>query len=170
MLRFPRAAFLIGALIFVQSVTAIEYHDYFVGFSTELSVSSDPAVRPIIPDSLTVESLAFAGTYGPAAMSPIRFRGGLGWFPYRPFRLFAGVEIPVVEQLNRSRARGFGVYLLADLGVTLPLGWTADASVAVLLPTHPLGGVRIGLGVNRDLDLLFTVSMATGAYPMRSRG
>ena len=165
MLRFPRQVLAVALTLVAGTVTAVEYEDYFVGFSTELAISSDLDVSPFFPDSLAVESLSFAATYGPAAVKPLRFRGGLGWFPSQPFRLFTGIEIPIFEHLNRSRARGFGVYLLGDVGLTLPIGWTADASLAVLIPTSALGGIRIGVGVNRDADLLFTFSTATGAYP-----
>jgi hypothetical protein len=148
-------------------LSAAEYEDFFVGFSTEATISSDLNVKPAIPDSLTFEAISFAATYGPAAVTPVRFRAGLGWFPTRPFRLFTGVEIPLYEQLNRARARFFGVYLLGDLGLTLPIGLTAEATVAVLIPTNALGGLRFGVGINREADLLFTISTATGAYPLR---
>jgi len=151
------------------TASAVEYEDYFIGFSTELAVSSDIDVSPFFPDSLAVQSLSFAATYGPAGLEPLRFRGGLGWFPSQPFRIFTGVELPIFERLNRSRARGFGVYLIGDVGATLPIGWTADASLAVLIPTSALGGIRLGFGVNQAADLLFTFSTATGAYPIRSR-
>ena len=152
-----------------SAASALDYHDYFVGFSTEFLVSSDADVSPFFPDSLTAESVSFAATYGPAAIRPLRFRAGIGWFPQRPFRLFGGIELPIYEALNRSRARLFGVYFLGDVGVMLPLGWTAEASLAILVPTNALGGIRLGVGVNRQADLLVTLSMATGAYPIRSR-
>lgn len=158
------------ALVIAPSAWAqLEYHDYFVGFSSELAVTSDRGVEPFIPDSLTVQSFSFAATYGPAAIRPIRLRGGLGWFPRRPFRAFAGVEVPLYEVLNRAQARAFGVYLLGDLGGTIPLGWTADVSLAVLIPTNAFGGIRMGVGVTREAELLVTIGTATGAYPIRSR-
>jgi hypothetical protein len=152
------------------AATAIEYEDFFVGFSTEATVSSDSDVSPMIPDSLTLEAISFAGTYGPAAVPFLRFRAGLGWFPRRPFRVFGGVELPLFERLNRARARFFGVYLIGDVGMTLPLDWTANATISVLVPTSALGGLRLGVGVNRHAELLFTIAMATGAYPIRSGG
>ena len=170
MVRLVRAtAFALGLALAAHSTFAVEYHDYFVGFSTEFSVSSDLSVTPLVPDSLTVEALSFAGTYGPAALRPLRFRAGLGWFPGRPFRVFTGVELPLYEVLNRSKARAFGIYLISDVGLTIPFGWTAHASLAVLVPTSALGGIRIAAGVDRKLDALVTISMATGAYPIRSR-
>ena len=171
MLRGTRTATLvIVALLAAPALFAQpEYHDYFVGFSSELAVTSDLAVRPFFPDSLTVRSFSFAGTYGPAAIRPVRFRAGLGWFPRQPFRAFAGVELPVYEILNRARARAFGVYLLGDLGVTIPLGWTADASLAILVPTNAFGGIRLAVGIDRESNLLVTIGTATGAYPIRSR-
>jgi len=169
MLRSSRQGLALLLTLIAVTATAVEYEDYFIGFSTELAVSSDLDVEPFFPDSLTVQSLSFAATYGPATLKPIRFRGGLGWFPSQPFRIFTGIEIPVFEHLNRSRARGFGVYLIGDIGVTLPLGWTADASLAVLIPTSALGGIRLGFGMNRNADLHFTFSTATGAYPIQTR-
>ncbi|MFW6312526.1 MAG: hypothetical protein ACOC2N_01415 [Spirochaetota bacterium] len=169
MLRFLRKGLSVLLMLTACTAVAVEYEDYFVGFSTELAVSSDLDASPFFPDSLTVRSLSFAATYGPADLNPFRLRGGLGWFPSQPFRLFTGVEVPIFEHLNRSRARGFGVYLLGDVGLTLPLGWTADASLAVLIPTSALGGIRLGAGINREADLLFTFSTATGAYPIRMR-
>lgn len=170
MLRSARPALLILVLVVLaHSAEAVEYHDYFVGFSTEVMVSSDLAVSPVIPDSLAVEAISFAGAFGPASVRPVRFRAGMGWFPGRPFRTFAGVELPLYELLNRSRARAFGVYLLGDLGATIPIGWTANASLAILVPTSALGGIRIGVGLNRRADLIITLGMATGAYPVRSR-
>jgi len=170
MLTTSRTVFLILiAAACAAGAGAAEYHDYFVGFSTELAITSDPSVEPFLPDSLTVRSLSFAGTYGPPGVDFVRVRGGLGWFPRRPFRLFAGLEVPIVERLNRSRARGFGIYLLGDVGLTLPLGWTADASLAVLVPTNPLGGLRVGVGINREREILFTLGTASGAYPLRPR-
>ena len=154
-------------LTLAQSLTAVEYHDYFVGFTTELAVSSDLRVAPLVPDSLSVESVSFSATWGPAATRPLRFRAGMGWFPSRPFVVFAGLELPLYERLNRSRARSFGLYLLGDLGITIPMGWSGDLVLAVQLPTSALGGLQLGLGVNQDRHLLITFNMATGAHPIR---
>ncbi len=163
-------AFALVTLAFAAaSAAAVEYDDYFVGFSTEALVSSDLSVTPTVPDSLTLEAISFVGTYGPpAAASRLRARAGLGWFPRQPFRVFTGLEIPLFERLNRARARLFGVYLLGDVGMTLPLGWTANARLALQVPTTALGGLRIGAGVDRHANLIVTLDMATGAYPIRS--
>lgn len=170
MIRFTRAAAfaLVAFVLAPASAAAVEYHDYFVGFSTEVLVSSDLSVTPTVPDSLTLEAISFVGTYGPPAASWLRARAGLGWFPRQPFRVFAGLEIPLFERLNRARARLFGVYLLGDVGMTLPLGWTANARLALQVPTTALGGLRIGAGVDRHANLIVSLDMATGAYPIRS--
>lgn len=156
-------------LITASLASAVEYEEYFIGFTTELAVSSDLAVSPLVPDSLRVDAVSFSGTLGPASTSPFRFRAGLGWFPQRPFVLSAGVELPLYERLNRSRARSFGVYLLGDLGVTFPLGFSGDAVLAIQLPLSALGGLQIGVGVNSEARLLVSFASATGAYPIRSR-
>lgn len=170
MIRFAPATALALVMLAIAptDATAVEYHDYFVGFSTEALVSSDLSVEPIVPDSLTFEAISFAGTYGPAATPWLRGRAGLGWFPGRPFRVFAGLEVPLFERLNRARARMLGVYLMGDLGMTLPLGWTANARLAFQVPTTALGGLRIGVGVDRHANLIVSLDMATGAYPIRS--
>lgn len=170
MIRIARAtAFVLATLLLAHAgASAVEYHDYFVGFSTEGLVSSDLSVAPIVPDSLTLEAISFAGTYGPAAAPWLRARAGLGWFPGRPFRVFTGLEIPLAERLNRGRARMFGVYFIGDVGMTLPLGWTANARLAFQVPTTALGGVRLGVGVDRHANLIVSLDMATGAYPIRS--
>lgn len=162
---------MLAALVLVSSATMLsarEYDEFFVGFSTEAMISSDRAISPIIPDSLTFQSISFAATYGPAAVRPVRGRVGLGWFPSQPFRIFTGIEVPLVERLNRARARFFGIYLIGDVGLTVPLGWTAEATLSVLIPTNALGGLRFGVGVNQNADFLFSLAMATGAYPLRS--
>ena len=170
MIRFSRATVLalVTLALVPASAAAVEYHDFFVGFSTEVLVSSDLSVEPVVPDSLTLEAISFAGTYGPGFAPLLRGRAGLGWFPRRPFRIFAGVEIPLVERLNRARARMIGVYFIGDVGMTLPLGWTANARLALQVPTTALGGLRIGVGVDRSANLIVSFDMATGAYPVRS--
>lgn len=170
MIRFTRAAALALVTLVLAPVgaAATDYHDYFFGFSTEGLVSSDLSITPIVPDSLRLEAISFVGTYGPPAASWLRARAGLGWFPRRPFRLFAGLEIPLVEQLNRARARMLGIYLIGDVGMTVPLGWTASARIAFQVPTTALGGLRLGVGINREANLIVSLDMATGAYPIRS--
>jgi hypothetical protein len=116
-----------------------------------------------------VESVTFSGTFGPAITRPLRFRAGLGGFPSRPFVAFVGLELPLLERLNRSMARGFGVYLLGDMGITVPLGVTADAVLAFQLPASALGGLQLGVGINQEARLLMTAGWATGAYPIRAR-
>ena len=37
---------------------------------------------------------------------------------------------------------------------------------AVLIPVNVLGGIQIGLGVNKDLKLLFSLSYSTGLHPL----
>ena len=98
-------------IFFASSAAAVEYEDYFIGFTTELAVSSDLTTSPFFPDSLRVDSINFSGAFGPAATRPLRLRAGLGWFPSQPFVVFAGLELPLIERLNRSRARRFGVYV-----------------------------------------------------------
>ncbi len=148
---------------------ALEYHDFFIGFSTEAAVTAGPVSAPGIADGLSFRHISFMGTYGPGAIAPVRVRGGLGWYPQMPFRLTAGLEIPIFETLNRMRARMFGVYLLTDVALTIPWGWEADAVLTVLVPTSAVGGIRFGAGVNRHLELLFNVGFASGVYPIRSR-
>ncbi len=148
---------------------ALEYHDYFIGFGTEVGITAGPVAAPRIPGELAVGHISFMGTYGPAAIRPVRLRAGAGWYPRRPFRLTAGVEIPVFERLNRGRARMFGIYLLSDLALTIPWGWEADAVLTILVPTSAVGGIRFGAGVNRHLQLLANVGFASGVYPIRTR-
>ena len=150
------------------AVWAIEYHDHFIGFSSEVSVSGDRAVTPFVPDALAVESVSFMTTFGPQGIRPIRFRGGIGWFPSRPLRLVSGVEVPIFELLNRAMARFFGVYLLADVAMLVPVDWHAEAMLTVLVPASALGGIRFGFGINRRLDFVFSASWANGAYPIRT--
>lgn len=152
-----------------SGAAAIEFHDYFIGFSTEAAVTAGPLTSPQIPDLLEFQHVSLIATYGPAETSPMRLRGGLGWFPGRPFRLTAGLEFPLYERLNRSRARMFGVYLLTDLALTVPLGLEADAVLTLLVPTSGVGGLRLGAGVNRHMELLFNIGFASGVYPIRVR-
>ena len=172
--RGGRAWFGISLLLVAATAGAVEYHDFFVGFGTEVMVVSDAALRPVaeqdatVFETLAVRAVSFAATYGPASVRPIRLRAGVGWFPHRPFRVAAGLEIPLYERLNRANARGFGVYVLGDVAATLPLGWEAEASLAVLVPVSALGGVRFAVGVNRSAQLVITGGTATGAYPIRS--
>ena len=136
---------LMTLLIEPMGVAALEYHDFFFGFSTETLVSSDLSVTPIIPDSLTLETISFAATYGPAPVSWLRPRAGLGWFPGCPLLMFAGLEIPIFELLNQARARMFGIYFIGNVGMTIPLDWRANARIAFQIPVMMLGGLRLNL-------------------------
>ncbi len=153
----------------VTGAGAREFHDHFIGFSTESAISAGPLSAPQIPELLEFQHISLLGTYGPGMINPLRLRAGLGWFPGRPFRLTAGLELPLYERLNRSRARMFGVYLLTDLAMTIPWGWEADGVLTLLVPTSGVGGIRFGAGVNRHLDLLFHIGFASGVYPIRIR-
>jgi hypothetical protein len=115
-------AALIAVLVTVApQAIAADYHDYFVGFSSELSGFVQSA--DTLQDTVDLRSFSFSGTYGPPALDFLRFRGGLGWWPRRPFRLFAGIEVPVYEVLNSAQPR---VELWRDTYRFHPFGDRAD--------------------------------------------
>jgi len=177
MLRPVRRFLPVLLLIAVASVSgALEYHDYFVGFGTDLMISADPSLFPA-REGFAFQAVNFVATYGPPGTRPVRFRAGIGWFPRGPFRVIAGVEIPLYERLNRAMARGFGIYLLGDAVATIPAGVRAEATAAVLVPMMALGGLRVAGGAAFDssgdpgnrVEIVFTAGTSTGAYPIRSR-
>ena len=167
----PRHTACLGLLVvlFASGLGAVELEEYFIGLSTELGASAGPFRDPGLAENLRVDHVSFVATYGPGSMRPLRLRSGLGWFPDRPFRVTAGLELPLFESLNRYNARMFGVYLLTDLGFTIPWDWEADAALTVLFPVSTIGGIRFGVGLTRRFDMLFSVGYATGLYPIRIR-
>ncbi|HNY81437.1 MAG TPA: hypothetical protein PK291_01915 [Thermotogota bacterium] len=110
-------------------------------------------------------SLDFEATYGPPFMKPFRFRAGVGFYELTKICLLAGMEIPIFERMNDFRAKLWGVYLIPEVALGFSR-WDASLRCEVLIPVNVLGGIQIGLGVNKDLKLLVSLSYSTGLYPL----
>lgn len=148
------------ALAVSHRAAAVEYDTTLIGLSAEGDVVFDPDVA--------LSRLSVVFTYGPEATHPVRFRGGLGYFPSYPFALSAGVEIPLYEKLNRSHAKFFGLYLTGDLALEIEngAGFGANAGAHLLIPAFAMGGITVGGGVTETLEPFARIGLVTGVYPL----
>jgi hypothetical protein len=156
-----RAFGLVAALlIFTAAIGAAEYDTTFIGLSTEADLYFTP--------DAAMERISLFFTYGPETTEPVRFRGGLGYYPDRPFAVSAGIELPLFERLNKSRARFFGVYLISDLSLEIKKGvqFGATAGGHVLIPLVATGGISVGGGITESLEPFARVSFMSGVYPL----
>jgi len=152
------------SICYSQIAFCASYSDHYIGLSATLKKSDVLGLfqgKPLLQEL----SLDFEATYGPPFMKPFRFRAGVGFYELTKICLLAGMEIPIFERMNDYRAKLWGVYLIPEVSLGFSR-WDASLRCEVLIPVNVLGGIQIGLGVNKDLKLLFSLSYSTGLYPL----
>ncbi len=160
----PGCVLVLLLFFFPRFTFGARYSEHYIGLSTTLIKTDTLAVfqgEPIFQDL----SLGFEATYGPPFMKPFRFRAGVGFYEFTKIYFLAGMEIPLFERLNDYHAKKWGVYLIpeAEIGFSR---WDLSLRCEVLIPVNALGGLQIGLGINKDLHLLLSFSYSTGLYPL----
>jgi hypothetical protein len=158
------AILIIGFIMFADSVFGMEYSEHYFGLSTTVKkydmvslFQGDPVLDGV--------SLDFSATYGPPFMNPFRFRAGFGFYDFKGLYLSAGMEIPLFERLNDYHAKKWGIYIIPEFEVSLSR-WDAAIRFEVLIPINVLGGIQLGIGINRHINIIFSVSYSTGLYPL----
>ena len=160
----PGCALVLLLFFLPRFAFAVRYSEHYIGLSTTFKKTDTLAAfqgEPIFQDL----SLDFEATYGPPFMKPFRFRAGVGFFEFTKICVLAGMEIPLFERLNDYQAKKWGVYLIPEAAVGFSR-WDLSLRCEVLIPVNALGGLQIGLGINKDLHLLFSLSYSTGLYPL----
>ncbi|RKX75053.1 MAG: hypothetical protein DRP87_15440 [Spirochaetes bacterium] len=159
------------SLIFIlicKSAFTLDYSESFYGFNTEFDILIGKEEMPAFWDRLALERISIIFTWGPGVVKPLRLRGGLGYFPGNPFGFIFGMELPIFEKLNISKAKFFGLYLISDFAVTYKriLDLEFNNSLSLLLPLTGVGGVSIGAGITRRADFFIKICYMTGLFPV----
>jgi hypothetical protein len=150
--------------LFIGLASASTYSGNFMGLSTEVTTKAE--FKNFSRSSILRISQVF--TYGPEVTVPFRFRAGIGWFPEQPIALAVGVELPLLEKLSPRRTRSFGLYLIADGGISFfnGIGFEARGLVVGMLPVSQLGSIAIGVGLYTKKRMVLSIGYWTGLFPL----
>ena len=143
------------------------YSDDYFGFALEFQKAN--FIKDFDSDEFfDRNTISFIFTYGPSFSGPIRFRIGAGVYELSDYYLNGGMELKVFEFLNSVKGRFFGFYLNADLKIGFEY---VEAAVKgeVFIPFSAVGGLQIGIGVNHNIEPLFSISYSGGVYPLQTK-
>jgi len=110
-------------------------------------------------------NINFIFTYGPSFSGPLRFRIGGGIHDLSSYYLNGGLELKVLEFLNTVKGRFFGLYLIADLKLGMDYA-QASLKSELFIPFSAVGGLQVGVGVNHNIEPLFSIAYSGGVYPL----
>jgi len=161
----------ICVLIIISCLTfygfAVQYSDNYFGLSLEYQKSNfiDEFQGMSFFNRNTI---SFIFTYGPSFSGPIRFRIGGGIHELSNYYLNGGVELKVLEFLNTVKGRFFGVYINADLKLGLDF---VEAAIKgeIYIPFSAVGGLQVGIGLNHNIEPLFSIAYSGGIYPLQTK-
>ncbi|MFW6262478.1 MAG: hypothetical protein ACOC34_00450 [Thermotogota bacterium] len=156
--------YLLFMLVFSLSVFSAQYSDDYFGLSLEFQ-KIDFIDDFLDRNYFDQNNINFVFSYGPSFSSPVRFRMGIGVYDLSDYYLNGGLELKIFEFLNSVKGRFLGLYIIADLKLGLDY---AQASLMGELFIHfsAVGGLQLGLGVNQDIQPLFTIAYSGGVYPL----
>jgi|SRR6056297_3447381 len=151
-------------LFLTGSVFSAQYSENYYGLSLEfqkMNFIDDFKDKDYFKQS----TINFIFTYGPSFSSPLRFRVGGGIHNLSDYYLNGGLELKVLEFLNTVKGRFFGLYLIADLKLGLDYA-QASLKGELFIPFSAVGGIQLGVGVDHDIQPLFTIAYSGGIYPL----
>lgn len=115
-------------------------------------------------DFFNNHSLDLSILYGPSLIKPIRGKIGVGSKDNYNFYGLIGLEIPIIEILNDSHAKNFGIYLHGDIHLNFKEIFYL-ARLGLLFPVNPVAGIRIDVGIDKNRDFLLGITYSGGLYP-----
>lgn len=148
------------------AAAAHETRNLFIGIDWSVGVSA-PATDRL--DETSVDALFLTVTGGLRTVFPIlpvRLRLGAGWFPGKPFRLVPGIELALLEKLNRSGALAFGLYAFADAHIapSASPNLTPTFKLGLLVPVSPTGGLCLAAGFDGSGRPTASLAVMNGGY------
>jgi hypothetical protein len=146
---------------------AVQYSDDYFGLSLEFQ-KADFIKSFESKEYFKSDTISFIFTYGPSFSGPVRFQIGAGVHELSDYYLNGGIELRVLEFLNTVKGRIFGLYLNADLKMGLDYVETAVKG-KIFIPFSAVGGLQIGLGVNHNIEPLFSIAYSGGVYPLQTK-
>ena len=176
-MKGTRIVLIVVVLLFVRvpNLSAFVYSDTFFSLHTEIDISleedTDTTDLTVLESPrFDIDAYSLILDFGPASFPlDLRLRGGIGWFPKEPFRLIAGIELPLFERLNRFNAVAFGIYLAGDAVMEASADAAAlsgRASLSLLLPAGSAGAILCGVSVNHRGEFSLILGTASGGYPV----
>ncbi len=146
---------------------AVQYSDNYYGLSFEYQ-KTDFLEEFQEKRFFDRNNISFIFTYGPSFSGPIRFRIGGGIHELSAYYLNGGVELKVLEFLNSVKGRFFGLYINADLKLGLDF---VEAAIKgeVYIPFSAVGGLQVGIGLNHNVEPLFSIAYSGGVYPLQTK-
>lgn len=156
--------FFTGVLFLWGTGFAVEHSTHYFGLNTEFKKYD---MVSLFQGDRFFESTAFdfTATYGPPFMTPFRFRAGVGFYDFQSFFFVAGMEIPIWENLNDFQAKRWGFYLVPEVEIGFTR-WDVLVRCEALIPLSMIGGIQLGIGINRELKVVFSISYSAGLYPL----
>src|SRR6056297_1461423 len=151
-------------LVFSVGVFSAQYNDDYFGLSLEFQKMD--FIDDFKDKTYFIQNnINFIFTYGPSFSGPLRFRVGGGVHDLSDYYLNGGLELRVLEFLNTVKGRFFGLYLIADLKLGLDYA-QASLKGELFIPFSAVGGIQLGVGVDHDIQPLFTIAYSGGIYPL----
>ncbi|MBU0955277.1 MAG: hypothetical protein KKI09_07600 [Spirochaetes bacterium] len=101
---------------------------------------------------------------------PLRFRGGLGYWPGRDFSIILGMELGLLELLNGYQARMFGLYAMID-GILRVSAIHTEAdyrpALKLLFGINNLSCLGIGAAWDNTLGWMLKLDYSAGIYLLK---